>query len=81
MSVSLGAGAPHPSELHRLLEQGDASALRRVLADHGEALVRSHLDRYRSRLSRRSRRFWEALFDLPEQRPDDVAAAIWPLAQ
>jgi hypothetical protein len=72
---------PSPAELHRLLERGDGEALRRLVARHGEALLRDHLGGYRARLSRRSRRFWEALFDLPEQPPAAVVAAIWPLSQ
>lgn len=82
MTQSFGdAEIVSPAGLHRLLEQGDGSSLRRVLARHGDGLLRDHLDRYRSRLSRRSRCFWEAVFDLPEHRPAAVVPAIWPLLQ
>ena len=75
------ATLPTSAQLHRLLEVGDGAVLRATIAEFGIDLLRDHVNRFGPRLSRRSRRFWETLLDLPRQDAPALSAAIWPLAQ
>jgi hypothetical protein len=81
-------GTPDPATpegrgalLARLLEDGDRDDLAALAAAVGRDAMATWVARHaRRRLSRRSRAFWTAVFELEAPAAEPVAEALWPLA-
>jgi hypothetical protein len=64
-----------------LLEQGDRAELAWLAATFERRELHDWFVRHAGRrLSRRSRAFWSATFELPAPAPPPIARELWPLA-